>query len=180
MSHAAALSVNLRPDKTFERTIPSKVFDCMAAGRPILAGVSGEGREILESTGANLCYRPGNQQDLEQALEQLMRDYQRLRLLAYRNPQVVRNGYTRERAVEALMRVFASVVPNRSLGPATGTDNQWQYRRLASQFSREDTLKGRIDERLPERKPAHAHKSSPGQARKQAPLDDEIPISDRK
>ena len=120
MAQAAALSVNLQPDKAFERTIPSKVFDCMAAGRPILAGVAGEGREILESTGANICYQPGNQQDLEQALEQLMRDYQRLQLLAYRNPQVIRNGYTRERAVEALMRVFDSAVPDRSVVPATG------------------------------------------------------------
>ncbi|RPJ39839.1 MAG: glycosyltransferase WbuB [Planctomycetaceae bacterium] len=179
MAQAAALSVNLRPDKTFERTIPSKVFDCMAAGRPILAGVSGEGREILESTGANICYQPGNQQDLEQALEQLMRDYQRLQLLAYRNPQVIRNGYTRERAVEALMRVFDSAVPNRSFVPAMGADDQWQYRRLASQFSRENSLKSGADERLPERKPAHTYKSSPGQARKQAPLGDEIPISDR-
>ncbi|MBN1505711.1 MAG: glycosyltransferase family 4 protein [Sedimentisphaerales bacterium] len=110
MAQADALSVSLQPDKVFERTIPSKVFDCMAAGRPVLAGVAGEGKEILESTGANLCYRPGNQEDLEQALERLMRDYQRLQLLAYRNPQVIRNGYTREQAVKALVRVFDSVV----------------------------------------------------------------------
>ena len=162
MVQAAALAVSLQPDKAFERTIPSKVFDCMAAGRPILAGVAGEGREILESTGANLCYQPGNQEDLEQALEQLMRDYQRLQLVAYRNPQVIRNGYTRERAVEALMRVFDSVVPDRSLVPATAANRQWQHRRSSPQLGRENALNGRIDEELSERNAAHASRPARG------------------
>jgi glycosyltransferase involved in cell wall biosynthesis len=108
MTRAAALSVSLQPDKVFEKTIPSKVFDCMAAGRPVLGGLAGEGREILESTGANVCYRPGDQDDLEHSLERLMRDYKRLRLVAYRNPQVVRSTFTRERAVATLMSVFDS------------------------------------------------------------------------
>lgn len=112
MKQAAALSVSLQPDKVFERTIPSKVFDCMAAGRPVLAGVAGEGRQILESTGANVCYQPGDQEDLEGSLERLMRNYQRLQLVAYRNSQVVRSMYTRERAVRALMSVFDLVVSN--------------------------------------------------------------------
>jgi len=160
MVQAAALSVSLQPDKAFERTIPSKVFDCMAAGRPILAGVAGEGREILESTGANICYQPGNQADLERALEQLMRDYQRLQLVAYRNPQVIRNGYTRERAVEALARVFDSVVPDRGLVPATAREanRQWQYRRSSPQLGRENALTGRVDEELSERNAARTYK----------------------
>jgi len=167
MAQAAALSVSLQADKAFERTIPSKVFDCMAAGRPILAGVAGEGREILESTGANICYQPGNQQALEQALEQLMRDYQRLQLVAYRNPQVIRNRYTRERAVEALMRVFDSVVPDRSVVPATarGADRPRQYRRPSPQGDRENALNVRIDETPSEHDTAPAYKSSRGQAR---------------
>lgn len=110
MTQAAALCVSLQADKAFERTIPSKVFDCMAVGRPILAGVGGEAKEILESTGANVCYEPGNQEDLEQSLERLMGDYANLQKIAFKNPHVVREEYTRERAVAALMRLFDSVV----------------------------------------------------------------------
>jgi glycosyltransferase involved in cell wall biosynthesis len=112
MVKAAALSVSLQPGKAFEKTIPSKVFDCMAAGRPILAGVAGEARDILESTGANVCYEPGNQEHLEQSLERLMGDYANLQKMAHKNPHVIRDGYTRERAVAVLMRVFDSVVLN--------------------------------------------------------------------
>jgi len=108
MSRAAALCVSLRPDEAFERTIPSKIFDCMAVGKPVLAGVSGEGRAILESTGANLCYEPGNQQGLEDALERLRRDYRSLRQSAHRNSQAIRKSYTRERAVATLRGVFDS------------------------------------------------------------------------
>jgi glycosyltransferase involved in cell wall biosynthesis len=112
MTQAAALYVSLQADQAFERTIPSKVFDCMAVGRPILAGIAGEGRGILESTGANVCYEPGNQEHLEQSLERLMGDYTNLQKLAHKNPQVIRNGYTREQAVTVLARVFGSVSSN--------------------------------------------------------------------
>ncbi len=109
MDRSAAMSVTLRPDKAFERTIPSKVFDCMATGKPIVAGVSGEARSILESTGANVCYEPGSQESLERALERLMSDYRALQQKAAGNPQVVRDRYTRERAVAVLMRVLDAV-----------------------------------------------------------------------
>jgi len=117
MTRAAALSVTLRPDKVFERTIPSKVFDCMAVGRPVLAGVAGEARSILESTGANICYEPGSQESLERALDTLMGDYPSLRQKAYGNPEVIRNGYTREKAAEVLTDVFSLVVSRKALSP---------------------------------------------------------------
>lgn len=95
-----------------------------------------------------------------------MRDYQRLQLVAYRNSQVIRKGYTRERAVEALMRVFDSVVPDRNLVSATtGADRPWPYRRPSPQPGRENALNVRIDEKPAERNPARTYKSSPGQAR---------------
>jgi glycosyltransferase involved in cell wall biosynthesis len=120
MRQAAALCISLRADQAFARTIPSKVFDCMAAGRPILAGVAGEGRDILESTGANVCYKPGSQEDLEMSLERLMRDYENLQKIAHRNPQVIRTGYTREQAVAVLLQVLDSVVSQkRSLSGGT-------------------------------------------------------------
>jgi glycosyltransferase involved in cell wall biosynthesis len=115
MMAAAALCVSLQADQAFARTIPSKVFDCMAVGRPVLAGVAGEAREILERTGANVCYEPGNRPDLERCLGRLLGDYAHLQERAHRNPQVIREGYTREKAVGVLTRVFAAVV---SPGPS--------------------------------------------------------------
>jgi glycosyltransferase involved in cell wall biosynthesis len=112
MRQASALYVSLQANEAFDMTIPSKVFDCMAVGRPILAGVGSEARDLLESTGANVCYEPGNQEHLEQGLERLMQDYVHLQQMACRNPRVIRDGYTREKAVGVLMGVFDSVARN--------------------------------------------------------------------
>lgn len=112
MSRAGALSVSLQPDKVFEKTIPSKVFDCMAVGRPILAGVAGEARDILDETGGNVCYQPGNRDGLEDALRTLVRDYPHLRQKACANTQRVLKAYTREKAVNVLIQVLHSVVAN--------------------------------------------------------------------
>lgn len=114
MARAAALSITLRPDKVFEKTIPSKVFDCMAMGKPVLAGVGGEAREILESTGANTCYEPGNAEGLEKALDTLIREYSSLRQKARGNPHVIRTAYTREKAASILINVLESVTVARA------------------------------------------------------------------
>jgi hypothetical protein len=71
----------------------------------------------LESTGANLCYEPGNQQSLEGAFEELVQDYPRRRRFAHRNAQIVRSNYTREQAVRVLMNVFDDVVANGCVRP---------------------------------------------------------------
>ncbi len=56
---ADLLYLNLKKDPCLEKTIPSKVFDCLLAGRPIVAGIAGEGCDILAETGANVSFEPG-------------------------------------------------------------------------------------------------------------------------
>ena len=53
MEEADLLYLNLKQNPTLERTIPSKVFDYLIAGRPIVAGLAGEGQSLLESTEAD-------------------------------------------------------------------------------------------------------------------------------
>ncbi len=44
----------------FKMPFPNKVFDYMAAGRPILLGIDGAIREVVESAGAGLFVQPGD------------------------------------------------------------------------------------------------------------------------
>lgn len=55
-----ALLVSLRPEPTFGLTIPSKVQAYLAAGRPVLAALDGEGSRIISQAGAGLCSEAGN------------------------------------------------------------------------------------------------------------------------
>jgi glycosyltransferase involved in cell wall biosynthesis len=45
---SSALFFQLKDDSSMEKTVPSKLFDYMTAGKPILFGIKGEGKEILE------------------------------------------------------------------------------------------------------------------------------------
>jgi hypothetical protein len=92
-------------------TIPSKLFDYMLAARPIVAGIVGEGKAILESTGANICYAPESPPALREALCRSFVEYDRLAFLAAGNRALVLERFTREQAAANLLDIFESVSP---------------------------------------------------------------------
>jgi len=52
--------VPLAPVDVFQETVPSKLFEIMACGRPVLACLRGEGEEIVIKGGAGLVAPPGD------------------------------------------------------------------------------------------------------------------------
>lgn len=69
--HAAI--VHLRRSELFASVIPSKIFECMAMGVPILMGVDGESRRIVVEGKAAIPFEPENPEDLVRAIR-LIRD----------------------------------------------------------------------------------------------------------
>jgi glycosyltransferase involved in cell wall biosynthesis len=61
--------VSLKKHPLFEITIPSKVFDYMSMSTPILIGVDGEAREIVERHHAGFYFEPENPTDFIRALK---------------------------------------------------------------------------------------------------------------
>jgi glycosyltransferase involved in cell wall biosynthesis len=55
--------VPLKKSTTFQSVIPSKVFESVAMNIPILLGVDGETREIIETYHAGLFFEPENESD---------------------------------------------------------------------------------------------------------------------
>lgn len=108
-ARADALFLNLKRDRALEKTIPSKVFDYLVAARPIVAGLIGEGRDVLESTGANVCCDPGSEDALRGALEEVNQRFAELDRMAPMNQRLVLERFTREVAAELLLKVFKSV-----------------------------------------------------------------------
>lgn len=53
-------AVVLRDSPTFAGVLPSKIFEAMAMRRPILLGVRGEARALVESAQAGLAFTPGD------------------------------------------------------------------------------------------------------------------------
>lgn len=55
--------INLRKSELFKTVIPSKIFENAAMGIPILMGVDGEAKQIVESYNAGICFEPENEDD---------------------------------------------------------------------------------------------------------------------
>jgi glycosyltransferase involved in cell wall biosynthesis len=70
-SAASALLVTLRPDSIFQHTVPSKVQAYLAAGRPVLASLNGEGARIVREAGAGLTSPAGDAAKLANAISNM-------------------------------------------------------------------------------------------------------------
>tara|TARA_B110000967_G_scaffold159983_1_gene165763 strand:+ start:912 stop:2123 length:1212 start_codon:yes stop_codon:yes gene_type:complete len=61
--------VNLKRSETFKTVIPSKIFENIALYKPILLGVEGEAKDLIEHYNVGLCYIPECQSSFIEALE---------------------------------------------------------------------------------------------------------------
>ena len=72
--------VNLKKNDTFLTVIPSKIFESAAMQKPILLGLQGESKGIIETYNAGICYIPENESSfLESVLEIIKKEnYERI------------------------------------------------------------------------------------------------------
>jgi len=71
LAQASALLVCLAGDAAVNLTVPSKVQTYLAAGRPIVAALDGEGARVVLEAGAGLACPPGDGAALAAALRRL-------------------------------------------------------------------------------------------------------------
>lgn len=64
--------VNLRKSDTFLTVIPSKIFEAAAMHKPILLGLQGETKGIIEKYQAGLCFEPENEQEFISQLQNIV------------------------------------------------------------------------------------------------------------
>ena len=110
---ANALMLHLKDDGTMNKTIPSKVFDYMAGGKPILFGLKGEATEILGSVSGNLYYDPASAEQLANQSISLANNYTKLAKQAKQNKIKVKAEFTREKMVERLADVFIEALKDK-------------------------------------------------------------------
>jgi len=71
--------IHLRNAELFATVIPSKLFECMAMGTPVLHGVRGESAAIVEAEAVGLTFEPENAAELRDKLVMLAGDSARMR-----------------------------------------------------------------------------------------------------
>jgi colanic acid biosynthesis glycosyl transferase WcaI len=98
--------VHLRDDPLFETVIPSKMFEAMATRTPIVLGVRGEAREIVEEAEAGIPVPPEDPDALIEATRRLKERPELRAEMAENAAQHVRAHYDRE----GLAREYASLL----------------------------------------------------------------------
>lgn len=102
--------VVLRRSDLFKRVIPSKMFEAMAMSRPIVLGVDGEARRIVEAGDCGVFVEPENPEALASVARTLAADSAQRTRLGSNGKTFVRLEYERGALAARYLRIITSVV----------------------------------------------------------------------
>lgn len=96
--------VNLKRSDTFKTVIPSKIFENACMLKPILHGVEGESKEIIEHYGAGVTFVPENQDSFLKALEKIQDQshYEQFK----KGCQLLANDYERSELASRMLSII--------------------------------------------------------------------------
>jgi colanic acid biosynthesis glycosyl transferase WcaI len=113
MAQADALLVHLRADSLFSITIPSKTQAYLAAGKPILMGVNGEARRLVERAGAGICFGSEKRDELVLAVTRLAQLTDREReIMGQKGLKFYQTHLSLSAAAENFEKIFRGVTSN--------------------------------------------------------------------
>ena len=105
----AALVLLKRVD-TFKTVIPSKMFEAMALGVPMILGVEGEAKALMDEAGAGLAITPEDDAELATAIERLADDRALGRRIGASAQAFVRAHFDREKLACAYLDEFEALL----------------------------------------------------------------------
>jgi glycosyltransferase involved in cell wall biosynthesis len=103
--------VPLKDREVFSLTIPSKIFEIMACGRPIILGVKGESRNIIERAKAGIPVEPENPEALADAILTLYNDREQCEIMGMSGRDFVERFYSRKKFSQEYIK-FLSYICN--------------------------------------------------------------------
>jgi glycosyltransferase involved in cell wall biosynthesis len=107
---ADACLVPLRDVPIFETFVPSKLFEVLAAGRPVIGAVRGEARDILVRSGGALVVDPERGDQLAAAIDRLRQDGDLREHLARSGRAFVQREYDRNVLAARYLDLLREVV----------------------------------------------------------------------
>jgi glycosyltransferase involved in cell wall biosynthesis len=109
LAAADACIAILKPIPLYATVYPNKVFDYMAAGRPVVLAIDGVIRQVVEQSGAGLFVPPGDADSLAQAIRRLADDRQMGRDMGARGRQAVERSFDRARLAQQLTEIMEAM-----------------------------------------------------------------------
>jgi glycosyltransferase involved in cell wall biosynthesis len=108
----------LKPIPLYATVYPNKVFDYMAAGRPVILAIDGVIRNLIDESKAGIFVEPGNAQALAAAILHLATHPQDVKEMGLNGRKVVEERYNRPLLADHLAQMMEDLVIryNRSRG----------------------------------------------------------------
>jgi glycosyltransferase involved in cell wall biosynthesis len=104
--------VLLKKADIFKTVIPTKMLEFMAGCRPVILGVDGQAREILEKAQAGIFIEPENVTELVAAIKKLYQDSPLRHALGDNGRRYIAEHLSRERLATIYSGVLEKVVLN--------------------------------------------------------------------
>lgn len=105
-----ALLVHLKKNDLFESVIPSKIFEIMAMHRPIILGVDGEVRKIVEEAGAGTFMTPESDDELTDILTSWSDNRDLVSEYSQSARRYVEEHYNRDKLAETYLELLEELV----------------------------------------------------------------------
>jgi glycosyltransferase involved in cell wall biosynthesis len=99
----------LKPLELYKTTYPNKVFDYMAAARPVILAIDGVIREVVEQAHAGIAVLPGDPQALAQAVAQLVENPTLAQEMGLSGQKYLETHFNRHDLAEKLAQLMAEM-----------------------------------------------------------------------
>ncbi|MBP1694010.1 MAG: putative glycosyltransferase [Chloroflexi bacterium] len=109
LAAADACIAILKPIPLYATVYPNKVFDYMAAGRPVVLAIDGVIRKVVEENNAGLFVEPGNPLALAEAIRILADDREKGRAMGLNGRIAVERDFDRAKLAEELAELLTSI-----------------------------------------------------------------------
>jgi colanic acid biosynthesis glycosyl transferase WcaI len=102
--------VLLKKSAIFKTVIPTKMLEFMACARPVILGVEGQAKEILEEAQAGVFIRPESAGDLAEAVMRLAKDPESRLELGRNGRKYVLQNFSRPQTARTYLRLLESLL----------------------------------------------------------------------
>jgi glycosyltransferase involved in cell wall biosynthesis len=109
----------LKKNDLFKTVIPSKMFEAMAMERPLIIGVDGESRQIVEDGQCGVYIEPENHEELANAVLKLSHDRELLKTMGENGKRYVESNYSREVLAEKYLNTLLDIYGNHTTNEET-------------------------------------------------------------
>jgi len=112
LAAADACVAILKPLELYKTTYPNKVFDYMAAGKPVLLVIDGVIRNVVEDANCGLFIQPGNADDLAEKTVWLSQHSAKAREMGKAGRQYITNKFDRSVLADQFISIFQELMKN--------------------------------------------------------------------